>query len=146
MWVRAACRRTTLAGMLTDDLLRRLSLAPKSRRAGGSGLSRRRNSRLTLVGSHLPSNAAGISRLFNSRAMALAVQSPLSRVSELSKPTFWLAPLRLACVPAAIRTNQYITKKSLSAYESRSESKFRFRSYIVHDLMRSHVLHQILRR
>ena len=35
MWVWAACRKTTLAAMLTDGLLRRLSLAPKSRRAGG---------------------------------------------------------------------------------------------------------------
>ena len=35
MWVWAACRKTTLAAMLTDGLLRRLSRAPESRRAGG---------------------------------------------------------------------------------------------------------------
>jgi hypothetical protein len=45
----------------------------------GSSLSRRRNSRLTPVGSHLPSNAAGISCSFNSLAMALAETKPALR-------------------------------------------------------------------
>jgi len=39
-------------------------------------LSRRRSSRLTLVGCHLPVSAVGISRSFNSRAMALRVTGP----------------------------------------------------------------------
>jgi hypothetical protein len=45
----------------------------------GCSVSRRCSSRLTLVGSHLPSHAAGICRSFNSRAMALSETKPALR-------------------------------------------------------------------
>jgi hypothetical protein len=52
-------------------------------REEGSSLSRRRSSRLTLAWCHLLPRAAGISRSFSSRAMALNETKPFARSAQI---------------------------------------------------------------
>jgi hypothetical protein len=70
----------------------------------GSGLSRRRNSRLTVDLSHLPSRAVGISRSFNSRAMALLETMPALRSFRIvgAKPLARTSAARLCDSPLLI--------------------------------------------
>jgi hypothetical protein len=65
-----------------------------------SNLSRRCRNRLTLVGCHLPPRAVGISRSFNSRALALNETKPFARSARIVEARA-LARASAACLCAS---------------------------------------------
>jgi len=76
--------------------------AGRGQRRRSDEKSSRRNSRLTLVRCHLPPRAVDISRLFNSRAMALMETKPALRSLRIVGPKARTSATRLLASPLLI--------------------------------------------
>ena len=82
-----------------------------------SSLFRRSSSRVTVVVCHLPPRAAGISRAFNSCAMAFLADRPAFRSLRIVGSKAWLVRPRPSCFPVSSERDQ---AQSLQEYPSYS--------------------------